>query len=489
MEIRFKREINHNYMIIKAPEAADSYECRMLAGNSIEGLLKFRVRTYEENREFYYEITSRQPLSRLLEQRKLSGGEIRKLLLTILGVLNRIEEYLFREEELLLDPQYIYVDPDCFSACLCLIPGFTCDLPEALSALLKVLLERVDHQDKEGVVMAYNLYQESLKENYGVGNLLRQLMPENDKIFITDEKPVSQEAYREDSSIQIPEEKPSVLQTEARREQSRTRSGDYESNDTGETNSAKTNRNLQKSNTKKERGKENPYIKPSKAMWPRILIAGAAAEIIIWYTMGEEGVRTYGIWAAAAILMAAVLAALAEKYLPGKSSRKGIHKAEDRTDPTWVNREQKTEIEIISPFEVKTESQEEYYKRMRTEEQISQNREEGTVLLATLDRPGNLAVLEGINKETGTVEIPYVPFIIGKHPDLADYCLQSQTISRLHLRIDRKEETFIATDLNSTNGTTVNGYALQANETVSIKNGDIIFLADVGYKLIEIRIV
>ena len=32
---------------------------------------------------------------------------------------------------------------------------------------------KVNHQDKECVVMAYGLYQESLKENYGMGDLLR----------------------------------------------------------------------------------------------------------------------------------------------------------------------------------------------------------------------------------------------------------------------------------------------------------------------------
>ena len=36
-----------------------------------------------------------------------------------------------------------------------------------------------------------------------------------------------------------------------------------------------------------------------------------------------------------------------------------------------------------------------------------------------------------------------------------------------------------------TNGTVVNGYALQANETVSVKSGDLIYLAGIGYKFIE----
>lgn len=73
MEIRYSREMNHNYMIIEAPEEETGYAVQMLSANAIEGLLKFRVRQTEEAREYYYEITSRQPLRRVLEKRTLSG--------------------------------------------------------------------------------------------------------------------------------------------------------------------------------------------------------------------------------------------------------------------------------------------------------------------------------------------------------------------------------------------------------------------------------
>ena len=69
MEIRYSREMNHNYMIIEAPEKETGYAVQMLSANAIEGLLKFRVRQTEEAREYYYEITSRQPLRRVLEKR------------------------------------------------------------------------------------------------------------------------------------------------------------------------------------------------------------------------------------------------------------------------------------------------------------------------------------------------------------------------------------------------------------------------------------
>ena len=111
MEIRYSREMNHNYMIIEAPEEETGYAVQMLSANAIEGLLKFRVRQTEEAREYYYEITSRQPLRRVLEKRTLSGQKLRSILLGVLAVLKRVEEYLLKEEQLLLDPEYLYLEP------------------------------------------------------------------------------------------------------------------------------------------------------------------------------------------------------------------------------------------------------------------------------------------------------------------------------------------------------------------------------------------
>lgn len=41
--------------------------------------------------------------------------------------------------------------------------------------MLEYLLGKVDHQDKDGVVLAYGLFQESRRENYGMRDILRLL--------------------------------------------------------------------------------------------------------------------------------------------------------------------------------------------------------------------------------------------------------------------------------------------------------------------------
>lgn len=174
MEITYKRELKHNYLIITPEEAFyDSYEIRMLAANCIEGLLKFHVKQVDNRKSYYYEITSRQPLTRILEYQSLGAEQLRCLITGIVRTLERMETYLLQEGQILLEPEYIYVEPEYFSVYLCLIPGRQGGFPEEMTALLQYLLGKVNHQDKECVVMAYGLYQESLKENYGMADLLR----------------------------------------------------------------------------------------------------------------------------------------------------------------------------------------------------------------------------------------------------------------------------------------------------------------------------
>ena len=107
------------------------------------------------------------------------------------------------------------------------------------------------------------------------------------------------------------------------------------------------------------------------------------------------------------------------------------------------------------------------------------------LLTGTAEKEKRCAALESLSKDRGDIEIPYVPFLIGKHREMNDFILDYPTVSRMHLRIDQKEKVYIFTDMNSTNGTVVNGYKLEANETVSVKEGDSIQIAGLSYRFRE----
>lgn len=59
--------------------------------------------------------------------------------------------------------------------------------------------------------------------------------------------------------------------------------------------------------------------------------------------------------------------------------------------------------------------------------------------------------------------------------------LDKDTVSRFHLRCDKQAETCTITDLNSTNGTSVRGRLLAANETAEVNPGDEVEIAQMRY--------
>lgn len=457
MSVSYKREINHNYLIIDASEqAAAGYECRMLAGNTIEGLLKFRVRHHEDKKEFYYEITSKQPLSRLLEQRTITGDEIRALMLGISGLIDRLEEYLLQEDQIYLKPEYIYIEPDRFSVFFCMVPGYCGSFPKALTTLFEYLLSKVNHQDKNGVMLAYNLYHESLKENYGMQDLLGFLNENSSGIFSA-EKPVGgQNIIR--GNTEFATDKEITMDKEIA-----------------------TNKEIEieekiKINKKDEINHFSGKGFPWKIILRFIMIT-AVGELALWFLIGVNGLLRYGVWILAGMLVLSGIYFLSNMFFSAEKI--------DILSSNIENRQEKKE-NIGQTFKiVQEEDQEERWTDWKESDKMEIIQEPQTELLADLDKPKRLAVLEGLNKDQGLIEITYLPFVIGKHEELSDYCLCQPTVSRLHLRVDKKEEVFIVTDLNSTNGTIVEGHHLEANETVSIKNGDIIYLADAGFRFIE----
>ncbi|MBM6694905.1 FHA domain-containing protein [Pseudoflavonifractor capillosus] len=75
-------------------------------------------------------------------------------------------------------------------------------------------------------------------------------------------------------------------------------------------------------------------------------------------------------------------------------------------------------------------------------------------------------------------------FVLGKKAGAVDGVISfNDKISRIHCRIDRKGERYTITDLQSANGTYVNGKRLQANQPYRIGNGDIIRMANSDFQV------
>lgn len=364
MEINYRRALRHNYLVILPEDQRYfRYESKMLAGNTIKGLLKFHVNQSDGKSFYFYDITSKQPLNRLLESRSITLSELRMLIFGIAEILEQIERYLLPEEQLLLDPEYIYIEPEAFQIHLCLVPGYSRRLSAAIGQLLHRLLGYVDHQDKECVILAYGLYQESQKDNFGIGDLLRVLQGNHNH-------------YEE--QVVVPACSSEKIEVEA-----------------------------EKTKDWKER-------------------------LEFFVNRVSKITRT-------------------ESNQVHESSYAGEHWEE------W--RELLKEPE---PYEVLQKPE----------------NEPTTALLADFEKKPGDYCLRPFDGGLEPIFLTSFPFVIGKSGNLADYLLEKVTVSRLHVKIEQGEGGFWLTDLNSTNGTRVQGRLLENNERVRLSPGDEVQIAE-----------
>lgn len=450
MKVSYRREMKHNYMIIDPEEITwRSYECQMMESNVIEGLLRFQPRLSNGEMQFFYEITSRQPLERLLENRTISGEEIRRLIIGISNILDQIERFLLDESSILLKPYYIYVEPDSFRIWLCLVPGLKLNFPEAYGALLEYILGKVNHQDKDSVVLAYGLYQETRKENYGMEDILRLL--------------------QKNSFSEFSESRNTDVQGDDEVGKEREKTGKYRGKpETVPIKKSENNQHLFGQASPEDKNiwsrikaffmghrRKKQEVESNQLPWQVMFMdESEEVEARVFSTSPNGGVSDAAPFPKAALhpsslqplsptaILPSPMLEPAESSLPAAASAPASHLPSSDFMPTG----------------------------------------QGTVLLSDIAPKETSRKLRALDSGETDIMLSYYPFVIGKQENLADYILNRETVSRLHLRIDRVDEEYQIMDLNSTNGTAVRGTMLENNESVPLHPGDEVQIAKYRYR-------
>lgn len=438
-EVCYRRQMGQNEMMICVDSKREGYyETRMLKHNEIPGLLKFSLRRMDDKCWFCYQITSRQPLVRLVETQPLKAEPLRRLLYGMIQTFLGLSEYLLSEEQILLEPEFLYIDLDDWTPKFCLMPGKEGDFSREFSQLLQFLLEKTDHRDKEAVALIYGLYRESLKENYGFEGLLERLAEPGRG---DGEKEKEYRNRKVESEVADVEAAP-ILELPEKEEQ------------------------VSKQNL-------NPVVS--------FLSIPILALLLLWIWKGPQGLWEYGMFLGIGSTVLAVV--LTVFYL----WRQGIAGVVMKWNKDKKRPEKSEEKEAVPSWAMIFEAEEaaEEGSQKEQEEVLEVSLEEDgthTTLLWSQPEKDGCRCLVSADGKNEDIEIRYYPFLIGKQENLSDYVLNRGTVSRLHIRLDREAEVCSLTDLNSTNGTSVNGRRLEANETVTLSSGDEILIADQRFR-------
>ena len=481
----FKREMNRNYMILCPIEKLrNPYAARMLSENRIDGLLAFQEKYMDGRRKYYYDITSHQPLKRLLEHQAANGSEILRLISDLVSALRQLERFFLDADQLCLEPDMIYVEPDSFQCVFCLIPETSGNFEEDFRKLAQYLLDHADHDDETAVMTAFCVFKESRKENFGIEDMERCLYKyRNGKR----ENPNVREDPKFRGNPNAPWKSDLRENLNFWENQNFKEVPDFR----GDLNLQETPNFQEDQDPQKNRKGKAGWRNYWRGKWGLFVatfagIAAVLAAFLIWSASSGflwEAGRIFGsmIWGRPWILGVLLLPAAVVLILKYEKAEKATEpEAENKREESKVSDEEDWEILFQEAGDDATEGISGEGKPP-LEGSAKEEAEMQTVLLTCVSaekKPRQLVPLDG----GPPVSVGYSPFLIGKNEILADLCLTAPEVSRLHAKIEETENGYLVTDLNSTNGTFVDGRLLEANETCLLKAGSELAIASIRFR-------
>lgn len=466
MKATYYKDTMRSYMIIPCPEEAETagYQYRMLEMNRIEGLLPCGLRHIDGKRYLYYDITGKQSVLSLFEGRRISGTDVFKLIKGIEKVSEAISRYLLDEQHLVLSEEQVFYDLQAGSFYFTYYPG------EVVPAgIFRFLVDSVDGTDKSAAAAVYRLSSAAGSSRQALREAIREEAADK-----TEQEKMEAATQNRKSRIEVQNsDRPGDL-----------RIGDFmdTGNEGGEPDAEttvkagrlkKAERNEEHSSDINRTEKENTGPVSSlntTQLIVRILLillalcgsGGLIAVQFLLYISRRE--RRLCIAGAILLIIMAILV-LAELIIRFRKER-ARKKEEARNSLPSYSKSDESDFPICN-----IKDTEDY--------RIGDDENGNTVKFNERESTGRLYGRERGNR----IDLRTLPVTIGKAQSYADVILSDPSISRVHARIYKGEEGSIEIrDLDSTNGTWINGIRLMPNEKGTVHRGDEVRFGNMEYE-------
>lgn len=435
MEICYKRDPRGSFMIIEGQPHKETYEDIMVRENNVKSILNSYSAEIDSRLQYWYNISGKRSLQDYVDEEGLSIDFVINLFEAINYAYGRLTKYLIDPSHIFLTPESLFLDSasDNVMVYLCYMPFEKDGNRDGFSTITECLTDGIrtssrfsseENDEKQRMVeLIYKLYDISLRDEYCLERLMEEVRKYEEKPEIIEKENVSVDKEEE---LQIEEKTFPVNKT--KRRFSFGRKSENEKNE----------RSLFESDEENEDD----------------------------FTNDGEGF-----------------------YEDEHEDFEDEFIDEDEEEPSFFEK-------LKMKFSKKTEKKKEKVKALVPKKEKDDFEEvdfiyneddeinEPTVLLSKNDaKISGRLIYEGLENESDFV-IKKDLVKIGSLESGNDLVLHSNVISRHHAKITREGDQYFIEDLNSTNGTTVNGEMLSYKELVKLKKMDEISFADIVYKII-----
>lgn len=425
--ILFERTLSGSYMKIKAENVA-AFDEQMLQKQKLSGLLPMEKCYVDGGVWYWYDISGKQSLDTFCRIKPLGEAFLKQILCSVCAQMEILEQHLIYTSCLQLEPELIYIVNHTQEIVFTALPGAEGEVAQGFCALMEYLLTKIDHKDAQAVRLAYEIYERTLQEGYRIKDI-------RDAIFAVSE-PQSHNTYMKESESQTM------------------------TPDSYTINSGESGMMLRESMNKTEKqwmltNETEKRCEPTSETRNEIKKQWKPANGIKEETMGGKP--------AAQSVTTSKCKQIFSKMLKIWDEWKQKMKA-DQPKEDWLVVRPEDDVEEAASVNVHAQIH-------------------PTICLTDYrEHPEGLLLYEGY-EHFDNIRLGEKTVQVGQSEE-SDIKIAKDTISRIHARIEYREEEYYLEDLNSTNGTFVNDEPLSYKQETRLKTNDIVRFADVKYRFV-----
>ena len=542
MQASYRKDSEHNYLLFGDIEIDQSeYVYQMFLHNPLDQLLPSDITMRDGKASLRFDITACTSVARRFDTVALSGTDLRRILFAIRETALHLSDLLLDARDLILEPEFVFLGPGQDQIFLCYIPHLSDSSPDTVRTLSEFFLKKTDHSDPAAASLAYSFYDELSKENYVLLDLLETLLlpnpasnPAADSAAVPDygfrqEGTLPDQKIRTGDSVSKSDDLYAPFEPAGREnlKSGRGKSPEYayasgsspgRTNRAGQGGQKKPGKKGAKSPAKRKTGIQNDSKKRKRKkrrlflslLLPAILVLGTAAVLILIFHPDLTQIGGAGFLSAAVIWIIHNTIErhsgeihnvwadedfdtedddifyqnlLKEAYAQPESSQQSFfpdEKSSNRDSAGWEN------IGRVSAGRNRTARKEASRDSLNREKAADSPAVDATRFLAGQAGYSSAvpAALISLRPDSyPDISLNRDHLLIGKNPDKADIILPSETVSRVHARIEKRSDGLYVTDLFSTNGTFLDGHRLEPNRSARLLDSARLTIAGYNYRV------
>lgn len=454
-QVYFKKEGMTNYMIIPCEyELAEDYQSCLLKHYTVPYFLQYEKREMNGKQSLYYRLKYRTSLESVLGHLQLTYPRLKNILASIVGVMETAEEYLLESDRIMWKADRIFLEADTGKLQFCYCPVEE-EEKGCLKELLMQIIQEVDKKEEESVLFILQFYNMITEPDCQLEDLKRYVGKQEDDTGVSrgTMSYAVEEEFRLDDSFWS-------CKNPARSEENFGTGKPEPSSGNNRKENGKRQKASSKMNSERgSKGEDDKGTKAEKVLC--ILLIGTAGINFILIICLLFNILTYDYVRYLFISMA-VLIALTIVYM-------------------HVSKEE-TPDEIMQAFFENDSSV------WNDNFDMSACGETGVLAGGdTMDKNKEVIVteeynvrlyLESMEKEKyEPVHLNKKSVVLGAMPDSCDYILKERGVSRMHAKLMEKLDGIYLLDLNSTNGTYLNGELIESGQEYKLEEGDMVTFA------------